>query len=62
MYVTLKDWSERGRSEDLKTIYQGLTKKLAEVQDANALVLVPPPIQGLGLSGVQMQLELTDGW
>ncbi len=62
MYVTLKDWSERGQRENLKSIYLGLTKELAEVQDANALVLVPPPIQGLGLSGgFQMQLELTDG-
>jgi HAE1 family hydrophobic/amphiphilic exporter-1 len=62
MYVTLKDWSERGQREDLRSIHRDLTEKLAEVQDANALVLVPPPIQGLGLSGgFQMQLELTDG-
>jgi hydrophobic/amphiphilic exporter-1 (mainly G- bacteria), HAE1 family len=62
MYVNLKDWGERGRGEDLRSIYQGLTKRLAEIQDATALVLVPPPIQGLGLSGgFQMQLELTDG-
>ncbi len=62
MYLNLKDWSERGRGQDLKSIYLGLTKKLAEVQEANVLVLVPPPIQGLGLSGgFQMQLELTDG-
>ena len=62
MYLTLKDWSERKHGEDLKSIYLGLTKKLAEIQDASTLVLVPPPIQGLGLSGgFQMQLELTDG-
>ena len=62
MYLNLKDWKERGRGQDLRSIYQGLTKKLAEVQEASVLVLVPPPIQGLGLSGgFQMQLELTDG-
>jgi HAE1 family hydrophobic/amphiphilic exporter-1 len=62
MYLNLKDWGERGRGQDLRSIYLGLTKKLAEIQDASALVLVPPPIQGLGLSGgFQMQLELTDG-
>ena len=62
VYLTLKDWSERGRGQDLKSIYLGLTKRLAEVQDASTLVLVPPPIQGLGLSGgFQMQVELTDG-
>ncbi len=62
LYLTLKDWNERGRGEDLRSIYQGLTRKLAEVQEASTLVLIPPPIQGLGLSGgFQMQLELTDG-
>jgi hydrophobic/amphiphilic exporter-1 (mainly G- bacteria), HAE1 family len=62
MYLNLKDWKERGQREDLRAIYQGLMKKFAEVQEATVLVLVPPPIQGLGLSGgFQMQLELTDG-
>ncbi len=62
MYLNLKDWNERGRGEDLRSIYQALTRKLAEVQEASTLVLIPPPIQGLGLSGgFQMQLELTDG-
>jgi HAE1 family hydrophobic/amphiphilic exporter-1 len=62
VYFMLKDWSERGRDENLKTIYLTLSKKLAKFQDASTLVLVPPPIQGLGLSGgFQMQVELTDG-
>jgi hydrophobic/amphiphilic exporter-1 (mainly G- bacteria), HAE1 family len=53
---------ERGRKQDLRTIYQGLSQKLASFQDAATLVLVPPPIQGLGFSGgFQLQLELTDG-
>ncbi len=62
IYVMLKDWSQRGKGEDLKTIYQTFSRKLAKFQDASTLVLVPPPIQGLGLSGgFQMQVELTDG-
>jgi HAE1 family hydrophobic/amphiphilic exporter-1 len=62
IYLTLKDWGERGASESLKNIYVGLSRKLAQLQDASALVLIPPPIQGLGLSGgFQMQVELTDG-
>ncbi|MES1181092.1 MAG: efflux RND transporter permease subunit, partial [Verrucomicrobiota bacterium] len=62
VYLMLKDWGERGRDENLKTIYQTLSQKLAKFQDAGTLVLVPPPIQGLGLSGgFQMQVELTDG-
>jgi HAE1 family hydrophobic/amphiphilic exporter-1 len=62
VYLTLKDWGERGKKEDLKSIYLGLSKKLAQLQDASTMVLIPPPIQGLGLSGgFQMQVELTDG-
>ena len=61
-YLNLKDWSERGRGEDLRSIYRALTRKLGEIQEASILVLIPPPIQGLGLSGgFQMQVELTDG-
>jgi len=61
-YLNLKEWSKRGRGEDLRSIYLGLTKKLGEIKEASTLVLIPPPIQGLGLSGgFQMQLELTDG-
>ncbi|HVU07764.1 MAG TPA: multidrug efflux RND transporter permease subunit [Verrucomicrobiae bacterium] len=62
VYLILKDWGERGHGEDLKSIYLNLSKKLVGFQDAGTLVLVPPPIQGLGLSGgFQMQVELTDG-
>lgn len=61
-YVMLKDWGQRGRGQDLRSIYANLSRQLAHVQDAATLVLVPPPIQGLGLSGgFQLQVELTDG-
>ena len=62
VYFVLKDWGERGKSQDLRSIYLKLSHDLSQLQDASALVLVPPPIQGLGLSGgFQMQVELTDG-
>lgn len=62
LYLMFKDWSERGRGEDLRSIYDTLSQRLADFQDARTMVLVPPPIQGLGLSGgFQMQLQLTDG-
>jgi HAE1 family hydrophobic/amphiphilic exporter-1 len=62
IYVMFKDWSKRGKGEDLRSIYNNLSTRLAKYQDAKTMVLVPPPIQGLGLSGgFQMQLELTDG-
>ncbi len=62
VYLMFKDWSRRGKGEDLRSIYTELSARLARYQDARTMVLVPPPIQGLGLSGgFQMQVELTDG-
>jgi HAE1 family hydrophobic/amphiphilic exporter-1 len=62
IYLLFKDWSKRGKGEDLRSIYNALSARLANFQDARTMVLVPPPIQGLGLSGgFQMEVELTDG-
>jgi HAE1 family hydrophobic/amphiphilic exporter-1 len=62
VYLMFKDWSKRGKGEDLRSIYDTLSARLADYQEAKTMVIVPPPIQGLGLSGgFQMQLELTDG-
>jgi HAE1 family hydrophobic/amphiphilic exporter-1 len=62
VYVMFKDWSVRHKGEDLRSIYDDLTARLKDYPDARTMVLVPPPIQGLGLSGgFQMQVELTDG-
>lgn len=62
IYVMFKDWSERGKKEGLLPMYNALNVLASEVKEAKVLVVVPPPIQGLGLSGgAQMQIELTDG-
>lgn len=62
VYVMFKDWSERGRKQGLLPMYKAFNQIASEVKDAKILVAVPPPIQGLGLSGgAQMQIELTDG-
>ena len=62
LYVTLKGWAERGSKLGLLHMYQALDKISKEELDASVMVIVPPPIQGLGLSGgFQMQVELTDG-
>jgi HAE1 family hydrophobic/amphiphilic exporter-1 len=62
MYLIFKDWSERGKSENLLALYTKLNKIAKETLDAKVKVVVPPSIQGLGLSGgFQMQLELRDG-
>lgn len=64
VYLTLKDWGMRAKhkGQDLRTISKTLNQKLTAVADVRSLVLIPPPIPGLGMSGgFQMQLELTDG-
>lgn len=62
LYVMFKDWSLRGKSESLEVLYQKLNAIAANTLKAKVLVVVPPPIQGLGLSGgFQMQVELQDG-
>jgi HAE1 family hydrophobic/amphiphilic exporter-1 len=63
VYITLKDWKERAQTgQDLRSIYNRLNDDMRNMPQTSARVLVPPPINGLGLSGgFQMQVELTDG-
>ena len=61
-YVMLKDWSLRGKGEDLLSLYTRLNRELAAATEADVLVLPPPPIQGIGnAGGFTMQVELRDG-
>lgn len=62
LYVMFKDWSVRGKKEDLPALYKKLNDIAANTLDAKILVMIPPPIQGLGnAGGFQMQVELQDG-
>lgn len=62
LYVMFKDWSVRGKGEDLLSLYTKLNEIAAKTVNSKVLVVVPPPIQGLGLSGgFQMQVEEQDG-
>ena len=62
LYVMFKDWSVRGKAEDLQVLYGKLNALATNTLNAKVLVVVPPPIQGLGLSGgFQMQIEQRDG-
>ena len=62
LYVMFKDWSVRGKEESLQVLYTKLNDLASKTLDAKILVVVPPPIQGLGLSGgFQMQIEEQDG-
>jgi HAE1 family hydrophobic/amphiphilic exporter-1 len=61
-YLILKPWSERGKGEDLLSLFTGLNRSLAQIADATILVVPPPPIQGVGnAAGATMQVELRDG-
>jgi HAE1 family hydrophobic/amphiphilic exporter-1 len=61
-YLILKDWSERGPGQDLRSLFVGLNAKLAVIEEARVLVIPPPPIQGIGnAAGFAMQVELRDG-
>src|SRR6201997_920998 len=61
-YIVLKDWDARGPGEDLRSLVYGLNDKMATIMAARALVIPPPPIQGIGnAAGFAMQVELRDG-
>ncbi|WP_454915886.1 efflux RND transporter permease subunit [Xanthobacter sediminis] len=66
IYVTLTPWDERYSSstkgEDLLSLYENLNKAVADVQEAQVLILVPPAIQGIGnAAGFTMQPQLRNG-
>jgi HAE1 family hydrophobic/amphiphilic exporter-1 len=61
-YIILEDWSERGPGEDLLSLYNTVSSALAALDDGIALVVPPPPIQGVGnAGGFTMVVELKDG-
>jgi HAE1 family hydrophobic/amphiphilic exporter-1 len=61
-YLVLKEWSERGKGEDLLSLFNGLNQRLSVIPEARILVVPPPPIQGIGnAAGFAMQIELRDG-
>ncbi|MBB4566721.1 efflux RND transporter permease subunit [Rhizobium leucaenae] len=63
-YVVLKDWGIRGKEkgQDLLSIYQHLNGALQNILMAKTLVVVPPPIQGIGnANGFTMQVEIRNG-
>jgi HAE1 family hydrophobic/amphiphilic exporter-1 len=63
-FVVLKDWGEREKTkgEGLRAIYERLQAAVLHMPDGTGLVLIPPPIQGIGnSSGFNMMVELRDG-
>jgi HAE1 family hydrophobic/amphiphilic exporter-1 len=61
-YIVLKDWSLRGKGEDLRSLFQTFNREFAAIRDARVVVFPPPPIQGIGnAGGFAMQIQLRDG-
>jgi len=63
-FITLDDWGVRGKKkgQDIRSIAQSLQRATQSLQDGQAFVFGPPPIQGIGnASGFQMQVEQRDG-
>jgi len=50
-FIIYDEWSKRGANLTQDQIVGGLNQKLAAIEEAFAVVLVPPPIMGLGQSG-----------
>ena len=57
-FVVYKDWKERGTALDQNRIVSSINRELVAVQEAQAFVVIPPPIRGLGQTGgFQMMVE-----
>jgi HAE1 family hydrophobic/amphiphilic exporter-1 len=63
-YIMLDSWGERGKhkGQDLLSLFEGLNTSFGQIDEANILVMPPPPIQGVGnAAGFTMQIEMRDG-
>lgn len=64
VYIIFKDWDTRGKEkgQSFRDLYTKFKEIGDKTLDAKVMTLIPPAIQGLGLSGgFQMQVEITDG-
>ncbi len=57
-FVVYKDWKDRGTSLSQDIIVSNVNRALAGIQEAQAFIVIPPPIRGLGQTGgLQMMVE-----
>jgi HAE1 family hydrophobic/amphiphilic exporter-1 len=57
-FIIYKNWEERGSDQTQDNIVADLNRELSSIQEAQAIVLIPPPIRGLGQTGgFQMMVE-----
>ena len=58
VFVTLKDWSERGDNNSVQQVADRANAKFFELQDATVFALSPPPIDGFGTTaGFSFRLQ-----
>jgi HAE1 family hydrophobic/amphiphilic exporter-1 len=57
-FIVYKDWGERGTALNQDSIISHINRDLAGLQEAQAFVVIPPPIRGLGQTGgFQLMVE-----
>ena len=57
-FIIFEDWEKRGSNLPQGKIVASIYHELAELQEAQAIVVIPPPIRGLGQTGgFQMMVE-----
>jgi multidrug efflux pump len=57
-FITLKDWSERGRADSAAAIVTDINRELGAIRDAKISALQPPPVDNLGnSSGFSFRLQ-----
>ena len=57
-FIVFKDWSDRGTSLSQGNIVALINRELFTMPEAQAFVVIPPPIRGLGQTGgFQMEVE-----
>ena len=62
IYIILKDWSVRGKDEQLLPLFTRLSREYDQIMEAKIAVLPPPPIQGIGnAGGFTMMVQSRDG-
>ena len=62
LFVTLKDWSERGVGQSAQEIADHTNVQLLDLKDAASFALSPPPIEGFGTTaGFALRLQDRNG-
>ncbi|CCD98983.1 multidrug efflux RND transporter permease subunit [Bradyrhizobium sp. STM 3809] len=57
-FISLKDWSERGKQDSAAALVADINRDLASLRDAKITALQPPPIDNLGnSSGFSFRLQ-----